>query len=86
VETGEALQPGNEGELWCKTPGLMKCYLNNPEATAECVDEDGWFHSGDLGYFTESRDVYITGRIKELLKLDNHQVSANAVQYTQTEG
>lgn len=40
----------------------------------ESIDEEGWFHTGDLGYISEKAVVYITGRIKELMKLDNHQV------------
>lgn len=74
VETGVNLPPGKEGELCCKSYGLMKCYLKNPEATMESIDEEGWFHTGDLGYISEKAVVYITGRIKELMKLDNHQV------------
>ena len=48
-ETGEALGAGEEGELWLSGPNVMKGYLNQPEATRDCITEDGWFKSGDVG-------------------------------------
>ena len=48
-ETGEALAAGEEGELWLSGPNVMKGYLNQPEATRDCITEDGWFKSGDVG-------------------------------------
>lgn len=74
VETGANLPPEQEGEICGMGPGLMKGYLKNPEATAECIDAEGWFHTGDLGLYTSNGAIFITGRMKELMKLDNHQV------------
>ena len=48
-ESGKALPPNEEGEVWIGGPNLMKGYLNNPVATKECLTDDGWFKSGDLG-------------------------------------
>lgn len=48
-ETGKSLGAGEEGELWLTGPNIMKGYLNQPEATRECITEDGWFKSGDVG-------------------------------------
>lgn len=48
-ESGDALSPNKEGEVWLSGPNLMKGYLNNPEATRNCITDDGWFKSGDLG-------------------------------------
>ena len=53
----------------------MKGYLGNPEATAACIDEDGFFHSGDLGYVDEDGHFFIVDRLKELIKYKGFQVA-----------
>ena len=55
-------------------PMVMKGYLNNPKATAEALDESGWLHSGDKGYYDEDGWFYIVGRYKELIKCRGYQV------------
>lgn len=74
VETGTALPPYKEGELWLKSPTVMKGYLGNEEATAATFDKDGWLKTGDLCYFDEDGFVYIVDRIKELIKHNGYQV------------
>ncbi|MFC1937497.1 AMP-binding protein, partial [Chloroflexota bacterium] len=63
---GKVLPPGQEGEIMVRGRNVMKCYYNDAEATAKAI-ENGWFHSGDLGYMDEEGFVFITGRIKELI-------------------
>ena len=48
-ESGESLPAGQEGELWLSGPNIMKGYLNRPDATRECLTDDGWFKTGDVG-------------------------------------
>ena len=64
---GQELPLGQEGEIMVKGENVMKGYYKNPEATAEAITPDGWFHSGDLGYLDKDGFVFITGRIKELI-------------------
>ena len=53
----------------------MKGYLNQPEETAECIDSDSWYHTGDVGYVDEDGYFFIVDRVKELIKYKAMQVS-----------
>ena len=68
-------QPGEhgymEGELQIKGDNVMIGYYNNPEATAAAFTEDGWFRTGDVAYKDEEGFVYITGRMKSVIVLEN---------------
>jgi fatty-acyl-CoA synthase len=66
-ETGQELQPGQQGELCCRGYNVMKGYYKNEEATANAIDADGWLHSGDLGVMDENGYFRVTGRIKDLI-------------------
>jgi acyl-CoA synthetase (AMP-forming)/AMP-acid ligase II len=73
--SGLDLAPGKRGELLIRTPGAMRGYLDNPEATTATLDPDGWLHTGDVvvtdrdGWFT------IVDRVKELIKYKGAQVA-----------
>ncbi len=58
-----------DGEILTKGPHLMKGYYKDPEYTATVIDEDGYFHTGDVGYLDEGRFLKITDRKKEIFKL-----------------
>lgn len=73
-ETGEDQPVGKRGELWVRGPQVMKGYLNNPQATAETIDSDGWLHTGDVAIVDEDHHVAIVDRIKELIKYKGFQV------------
>jgi long-chain acyl-CoA synthetase len=63
---GEALPPGEVGELWAKGPNVVKGYWNKPEATAETF-VDGWLKTGDLAKLDEEGFCYIVDRKKDML-------------------
>ena len=74
-ETGKELGQNERGEVLVKGPHIMVGYLNNEEATKGCIDEDGWFHTGDVGYADEDEYFYIVDRLKELIKYKAYQVA-----------
>ncbi|XP_004297550.1 PREDICTED: 4-coumarate--CoA ligase-like 9 [Fragaria vesca subsp. vesca] len=73
-DTGEALPPGQRGELWLRGPTIMKGYVGDDKATAETLDKDGWLKTGDLCYFDNEGFLYIVDRLKELIKYKAYQV------------
>ncbi|NQU08043.1 MAG: acyl--CoA ligase [Candidatus Abyssubacteria bacterium] len=65
---------GRVGEMAVRGPFLMKEYYNNPEATAEAIDEEGWFYTSDLAYKDERGYIYISGRSSEMYKTGGENV------------
>ncbi|CAK1543232.1 unnamed protein product [Leptosia nina] len=74
LETQEALGPGQEGELWTRGPLMMSGYYENDDANREVFTEDGWFKTGDIGKYDDNKYLYITDRLKELIKVKGFQV------------
>ncbi|KAJ2783501.1 hypothetical protein GGI15_002559 [Coemansia interrupta] len=72
---GRRLGPNETGELCFRGPNIMLGYLNNADETARCIDSDGFFHTGDIGYIDDDCFIYITDRKKELIKYNGFQVA-----------
>ncbi len=72
-ETVKILDPdeNGEGEICVKGPNVMLGYYNDPEATAQAFDDDGFFRTGDLGKLDDEGWLYLTGRLKNLIILSN---------------
>jgi long-chain acyl-CoA synthetase len=56
-----------EGEIWAKGPNVMKGYYKEPEMTKEVLTQDGWFKTGDLGTIDNDNNLYIKGRLKNMI-------------------
>ncbi len=71
VSTGETKVINKDesgiGEILYRGPNVMKGYYNMPEATAEVIDEEGWLHTGDLGFIDPQGWIYLTGRVKNVI-------------------
>jgi long-chain acyl-CoA synthetase len=68
VIDGVQVSFAEDGEILVKGPNVMLGYYNRPDATAEAIDEKGWFHTGDIGIMVENRFLKITDRKKEIFK------------------
>ncbi|PER21088.1 long-chain fatty acid--CoA ligase [Bacillus sp. AFS054943] len=79
LETGEALPPGEIGEIVVKGPQIMKGYWNKPEETA-AVLQDGWLHTGDVGYMDEDGFFYVKDRKKDMIVASGFNVYPREVE------
>lgn len=69
IKSFQAKVDSESGELLLKGPSVMKGYHNQPELTAQVIDQDGWFHTGDIAEIKNGGHIYITGRIKNMIVL-----------------
>lgn len=74
------LGPRKLGELVLKGPSRCSGYWNNPEASAEVVDDEGWFHTGDLVYYDEEWYFYVTGRKKDMFISGAENIYPNEIE------
>ena len=77
------LAPGREGELCLRGPSVTPGYFENPEATARAY-RGGWLHTGDLGYVLDGQ-VYVTGRIKDLIILNGRNLHPQQIEWAAAE-
>ncbi|XP_047327333.1 4-coumarate:CoA ligase 1-like [Impatiens glandulifera] len=74
-DSNVSLSRNQPGEIWIRGHQIMKGYLNDPIATQETIDSDGWLHTGDIGYIDENDEVFIIDRLKEMIKYSGFQVA-----------
>jgi acyl-CoA synthetase (AMP-forming)/AMP-acid ligase II len=77
---GNDMPTGEPGEVWIKTPGIFKGYLNLPEETAKTLTPDGWFKTGDVGMMDEEGFVTIVDRIKDMIVRGGENVACLEVE------
>ncbi len=80
LETGEDLPVGGRGEVLIKGYNLFDGYYRDAEKTAEALDPDGWYHSGDIGSLDEGGHLMFHGRFKDMLKVGGENVAAAEVE------
>ena len=78
-ENGNTLPQGERGEVWLRGITLMQGYWNKPEATREVL-QDGWLHSGDIGYFDEDGFLFIVDRIKDIINRGGEKIASAEIE------
>jgi long-chain acyl-CoA synthetase len=76
---GVEVKIADDGEILCKGPNVMLGYYNDPELTKAAFDDEGWFHTGDIGHIEDGRFLMVTDRKKEIFKLSNGKFIAPQV-------
>ena len=79
-ERGEVMPCGSEGELLVRGPQVLQGYWQRPEATAEVLDADGWFRTGDIAVLEEDGFVRIVDRLKDMILVSGFNVYPNEVE------
>ncbi|KAG6468063.1 4-coumarate--CoA ligase 3-like [Zingiber officinale] len=74
-DTGLPLGRNKSGEICIRGEQIMKGYLNDPEATKNTIDEEGWLHTGDIGLVDDDDEIFIVDRLKEIIKYKGFQVA-----------
>ncbi len=80
VETGRECAAGEQGEIVARGPNMLAGYYNAPEKTAEVIDRDGWFHTGDIGSFDAEGQIMFHGRTKDMMKVGGENVAAAEIE------
>jgi fatty-acyl-CoA synthase len=79
-QTGAAVPAGTRGELVVRGYCLLEGYYRDPEKTAQALDRDGWFHTGDIGSMDEAGTLMFHGRFKDMLKVGGENVAAAEIE------
>ena len=79
-ETGEEVAVGERGEVWIRGYNMLDGYYRDPAKTAEAIDSDGWYHSGDIGSLDANGHLRFHGRFKDMLKVGGENVAAAEVE------
>ena len=77
---GNEVEQGERGELWIRGPQVMRGYWNNPEETANVLDDEGWLHSGDIAIMNEIGNCKIVDRIKDMILVSGFNVYPNEIE------
>lgn len=79
-ETGQDVGPGSRGEVLVRGYSLLEGYYKDPEKTAQSLDAQGWYHTGDIGSLDEHGTIMFHGRFKDMLKVGGENVAAAEIE------
>ena len=80
LATGKEAAPGKAGEIQVQGYNVMLGYYHLPQANAKVFTEDGWLRTGDIGYFDETGELHITGRLKEMIIRAGENISPREIE------
>jgi fatty-acyl-CoA synthase len=80
LETGHDVRTGLRGEVLVRGYSVLEGYHKDPEKTAQAIDRDGWFHTGDIGSLDEHGTIMFHGRYKDMLKVGGENVAAAEIE------
>jgi len=81
-KTGRVCKPGVPGELWCRGVVVTKGYYKRPEINKKAFTRNGWFKTGDCGYFDENGYLVLSGRVDDMYKINGENVSPKFLEDT----
>ncbi len=79
-ESGQDVDPGDEGEVWVRGPNVFQGYWNDPDATAQALTADGWLRTGDVGIRDDAGMLYLVDRLKDLVIVNGFNVYPREVE------
>ncbi|KAL3461675.1 acetyl-CoA synthetase-like protein [Aspergillus heterothallicus] len=79
-DTGALAPRSLRGNVYMRSPFVMKGYLNEPDQTAATVSADGWIRTGDIGWIDEKDQLYVVGRSKDLFKINGDSITAAEIE------
>jgi len=80
IRSGANLPPGSVGEICVRGYSVMQGYYKDPENTAEAVRENGWLHTGDMGWIDDEGNLHFTGRIKEIIIRGGENINPSEIE------
>ena len=80
LETGHDVRTGLRGEVLVRGYSVLEGYHKDPEKTAQAIDADGWFHTGDIGSLDAHGTIMFHGRYKDMLKVGGENVAAAEIE------
>lgn len=80
IDSGEAVGPNEHGELCFKGEIVMKGYIGDIDKSSSYIDENGWFHTGDFGYYDKDNEWYLVGRMKDFICYNGQKVLPSIIE------